>query len=92
MSSRSTLEERDGHGSELAVSLGHAAGGVRRPAHGDAPVPDVDVGMVILALGQLGEALDERDRRREALELELADESIVVLAPAVGNLIAADYA
>ena len=79
-------------GGELAVAVGHAAGGVRRPANGDAPVPDVDVGMVILALGELGEAVDEGNRRREALELELADECVVVLAPALGNTHPADYA
>ena len=37
---------RDRH---VAVAIGDAAGGVRRPANGDAAVPDVDVGMVVLA-------------------------------------------
>src|SRR5438128_708075 len=65
------------------VAVRDAALGVRRPANGDLPVADVDVRMVVLALGRLGEPVDERDRLGERLELELAHERVVLLFPVV---------
>ncbi len=68
---------------ELAVAVADAAGRVRRPADGDAPVADRDVGMMVLRLGQVGEPADERDRRGEPVEDELSLEGAVALDPAV---------
>src|SRR5579859_7091453 len=65
------------------VAVRDSALGVRRPANGDLPVADVDVRMVVLALRGLGEPVDERDRLRERLELELTHERVVLLLPAV---------
>lgn len=69
---------------ELAVAVGDAAGRVRRPANGDAPVADRDVGMVVLGLGQVGEPVDERDRLAEPVEDELSLEGAVALDPVSG--------
>jgi len=41
--------------------------------------------MVVLGLGQLGEAIDERDRSREVLERQLALECALPLHPSIGN-------
>ena len=50
---------------------------------GDAALPDVDVRVVILALRELGEPVDELDRGGEGGELELPHERLVLLQPAV---------
>lgn len=42
---------------------------------------DLDVGMVVLGLREVGEPVDECDRLREARQLELSDERSVDLAP-----------
>src|SRR5436190_14874668 len=65
----------------FAVLLGDPALGMRRPANGDAPVPNVDVGVVILALGQLRKPVDEGDRGRERGQLELPRQGLVLLRP-----------
>jgi archaetidylinositol phosphate synthase len=68
---------------ELAVPVGDPISGVRRPADGHALVADGDVGMMVLGLGEVGEAVHERDRVAEARERELALERAAVVAPAV---------
>src|SRR5581483_2245360 len=67
---------------ELAVALRDAARRMRPPVERHAAIADVDVGMMILRLGELGDAADERDRVPEARELELAHEGIVERGPA----------
>src|SRR5438132_1183115 len=47
--------------------------------------------MVVLALGEVGEAPHELDRGREALELQLALERVVDLGPTGGDVHAGDY-
>jgi len=69
-------------GGELAVAVGDAAGGVRRPADRDAAVADRDVGVVVLGLREVGEPVDESDCVAEPLELERPLEGIVALHPA----------
>ena len=54
---------------------------MRPPAHRDLPVVDLDIGMVVLGLGKVGEPVDERDRLAEVAELEVADERAIDLAP-----------
>jgi len=73
-----------GAGGQLAIAVGDPTGGMRRPADRDAPVADGDVGVVVLGLREVGEALDERDRLAEPVEHELALESAVTLQPAPG--------
>jgi phosphatidylglycerophosphate synthase len=72
-------------GGQVPVPLGDAAFRVGRPADRDPSVADRDVGMVVLGLGQLGEAIDERDRSREVLERQLALECALPLAPSLAN-------
>src|SRR5207248_4308283 len=74
------------------VAFGDAAFRVRRPADEHALVPDVDVGMVVLSLRDLRDARDERNRGGEALELELAHERVLLLAPSLRDAHAPDYA
>jgi len=62
---------------------------MRRPPNGDAAVPDVDVGVVVLALRKLRQPVDELDRSGERRKLELPHERVVLLLP-VGH--AAEYA
>src|SRR5581483_2673653 len=69
----------------LPVAVGDPAFGVGHPADGHALVADRDVGVVVLGLGQLGEPVDELDRRRERLERELPLERAVDLGPAFGD-------
>ena len=70
---------------QLAIAVGDPAGGMRPPAHDDLPVVDLDVGMVVPGLGEVGEPVDERDRRPEVAELELAYERAVDLSPTLRN-------
>lgn len=63
-----------------------------RPAKRYPAVVDLDVGMMVDALGQLGDAVDERKRLREVGELELPHERPVELGPAVRNVHALEYA
>jgi CDP-alcohol phosphatidyltransferase-like enzyme len=76
---------------QLAVAVGDTALGVGRPAHGDPPVADRDVGVVVLDLGQLGEAVDERDGAGEVVERQLALEGAFPLAPSLGNAHDTEY-
>jgi CDP-alcohol phosphatidyltransferase-like enzyme len=78
-------------GGQLAVAVGDPALGVGRPAHGDPPVADRDVGMVVLGLGQPSEAVDEGDRSREVVERQLALECALPLAPSMGNAHTTEY-
>ncbi len=48
-------------------------------------VVDRDVGMVVLGLGQLTDAVHERERVDERIELERALERLVDLCPAFGG-------
>ena len=66
---------------QLAVAIRDSAGGMRPPSHRDLPVVDLDVGMVVLDLREVGEPVDERDRLAEVAELDLTDEGSVDLAP-----------
>ena len=68
-------------GGELAVAVGDASGGVRRPADRDAAVADRDVGVVVLGLREVGEPVDEPDRVAEPLELDRPLEATVALRP-----------
>jgi CDP-alcohol phosphatidyltransferase-like enzyme len=77
--------------SHFAVAVGDPAGGVRRPADGDALVADRDVGVVVLGLGELGEPVDEGDRGHEGIERELALERAADLAPTLGRGHAGKY-
>jgi archaetidylinositol phosphate synthase len=77
------FDERVRARSHLPVPVGDPALGMRRPADRDALVADGDVGVVVLGLGQLGEPVDEGDRRREAVEGELTLERAADLAPAL---------
>jgi RNA polymerase sigma-70 factor (ECF subfamily) len=54
---------------------------MRRPAHRHAAVPDVDVRVVVLALREGCELIDELDRSRKRRQLELPDERVVLLSP-----------
>ena len=76
---------------QFAVPLGDPVRGVGRPAHGDPPVADRDVRMVVLGLGQLGESVDEVDRRGEVVERELPLERALALAPSHGNVHDTEY-
>lgn len=76
---------------QLAVAVCDAPGRVRPPADGDAAVVDLDIGMVVLGLGQIGQAVDEGDRLGEARQLHLADERIVDLAPVLGHRHTSEY-
>lgn len=73
-----------GAGGQLAVAVGDPARRMRRPADGDAPVADRDVGVVVRSLRQVGEAVDERDRLAEPVEDEFALESAVAFRPGPG--------
>ncbi len=66
---------------QLAVAIRDSAGSMRPPAHRDLPVVDLDVGMVVLGLREVGEPVDERDRLAKVAELDLTDEGSVDLAP-----------
>jgi len=76
---------------QLAVAVGDPAGGVGRPADGDPPVGDRHVGVVVLGLGELREAVDEGDRRREVAEGELSLERTLTLVPTFGNVHDTEY-
>ena len=56
---------------------------MRAPADGDAAIADVDIRVVVLALGELGEPIDEPDRGGERRQLELPHESVVLFLPVV---------
>src|SRR4051812_8539116 len=66
-----------------AFLLGDPACRVRRPPHGDAAVPDVDVRVMALALRELREPVDELDRGGKRRQLELPHDRVVLLCPAV---------
>jgi RNA polymerase sigma-70 factor, ECF subfamily len=53
------------------------------PADGDAPIPDVDVRVMVLALRELRQPVDELDRGRKRRELELPHEGVFLHLPAV---------
>jgi CDP-alcohol phosphatidyltransferase-like enzyme len=84
-------DELVGPAGQLAVAVGDAALRVGRPADGDPPVADGDVGVVVLGLGHLGEAVDERDRGGEVVERQLALEGALPLAPPFGNAHGPEY-
>ena len=84
-------EELVGAGGHLPVALGDPVRGVGRPADGHPPVADRHVRMMVLGLGQLGEAVDEGDRGREVVERELPLERALALAPSVGNVHDPEY-
>src|SRR5512142_2345168 len=65
----------------LTVFLGDSALGMGRPADDHAAVADIDVRMVVLALGELREPVDELDRRGKRGELELPHEPARLLLP-----------
>jgi len=67
---------------ELEVPLGERADRVTRQAQANV-VPSVneDVGMVIGGFGHLGDAVDERDRRREIAEVTVADDLMAFPSP-----------
>src|SRR5215207_6273654 len=71
---------------QLAIALRDRVRDVRPPAQRHAVPVDRDVGMVILELGQLADAVHERERLPEAGEAELALERAVDLGPAGGCL------
>lgn len=81
-------EQLVGAGGELAVAVGDAARGVRRPADRDVAVADRDVGMVVLGLREVGKPSDESDRVAEPVELERPLEGTVPLHP--GSVLAHD--
>jgi archaetidylinositol phosphate synthase len=56
---------------------------MRPPAKRHAVVVDRDVGVVVLGLGELAHAVDERQSRDEGAELERALERVVDLGPAL---------
>ena len=62
------------------------------PAQNHAAPRELDVRMVVLGLGQLADAVDERQRLGEVLEPELTLEGAVDLVPSVGRAHAAEYA
>ena len=74
-------EQLVGAGGELAIPVGDAARGMRRPADRDAAVADRDVGMVVLGLREVGEPVDESDRVAESVELDRPLEGAVALHP-----------
>jgi archaetidylinositol phosphate synthase len=84
-------DELVGPRGQLTIAVGDPALGVGRPAHGHPPVADRDVGVMVLGLGQLGQAVDERDRGRKVVERQLALEGALPLAPPVGNAHDTEY-
>lgn len=54
---------------------------MRGEPEGHAAVANVDVGVVVVPVGDASDAVDEFDRLRERAELELANESAVFMAP-----------
>ena len=70
---------------KLTVTPGDPAGSVRPPAHRDPPVVDLDVGMMVLGLREVGEPVDESDRLAEIGELELPAQHAVDLRPMLRN-------
>src|SRR5215211_1810814 len=71
---------------QLRITVGDRLRRLRPPAHDD-PVPvDRDVRVVTRCLGDLGQPVDEVDRRREVLEAELALQRPLDLGPALGHL------
>ena len=81
MSSAAASDEVVCSRGQLAIAVGDAAGGMRPPTHGHLPVVDLDVGMVVLGLGEVGEPVDEHHRGAKVGELELADKRSIHLAP-----------
>lgn len=67
--------------SQLTVAIGDPARCVCPPAKRHAAVLDADVRVVVLRLGELPDAVDERQRLREVAEGELALERSVHLDP-----------
>src|ERR1700704_5443908 len=69
-SARLRLDELIRSGRQLVVTVGDAAGGMRRPAQRYLPVRDRDVRMVVRLLGDFCHSADEGDRVRKGGELE----------------------
>src|SRR5215207_6930054 len=67
---------------QLAIALRDRVRDVRPPAQRHAVPVDRDVGMVTLVLGELADAVHERERVPEAPEAELALEGAADLGPA----------
>jgi hypothetical protein len=57
---------------EFEVEIGEATLAVRGKAQAHLAVADVDLGMMLVLLGDLGDAVHELDRLREVVELERA--------------------
>src|SRR5215470_8236513 len=66
---------------EDEVVLREAADGVRPDGHVDAAVVHTEVGMMALALGELGHPVDEAHRTAEVGELEGAAELLLACVP-----------
>ena len=65
----------------VGVALGDSAGVVRDEGQLDLVVADVDVWVVLFALGELGDAVDELHGLNEAGEGPVADEFAVLERP-----------
>ena len=68
---------------QLSVAVGDAPRRVGRPAHRDTLVADRDVRVVVGAIGDRSEAVDEADPLEVGVEPELALERAVHLAPSL---------
>ena len=84
-SSRPLLLRTQGDGllGELTVAVGDPAGCVRPPAQRHAVVVNRDVGVVVLGLRELADAVHERERFDEVSELKRALERTVYLVPSL---------
>lgn len=80
-----SLAEGAGLLCEVAVAVCDPIGSVRPPAEGHAVVVNRDVRVVVLRLGEVADAVHERECRNEVLELERTLESAVDLAPSLGG-------
>jgi len=68
------------------VALGDPAGRMRPPPQPDPIEVDLDVGMVVRCLGELGHPVDEGQRLCEVVEAELALQRPVDLGPALAHV------
>ena len=67
---------------EVEIRLGDTAGGVSGERERDLVVAvDGDVRVMVGRLGRLGHPVDEGDRRREVVELQLADDRVALALP-----------
>ena len=66
-------------GRQPEVGVGEPALGVRRERQADlVPAVEEDVGVVVGGLGELGDAVDERDRGGEVREAEVPDDRLLL--------------